>query len=148
MAIGYSLTWTAPLWPAKHWFFHYFGRSFDQWGWNRWEPELRYSPKFQSRTNFYAIFSNIWEKNLSYSPKISKKKLVTPLYKIHSALTAQNYLKINSMYLSFYLIIWTWKYACHTKLPFLSWQRSASSTFLLTFSYYENKILARVTKIR
>ena len=28
MPIGYSLTWTAPLWPAKHWFFHYFARSF------------------------------------------------------------------------------------------------------------------------
>ena len=36
---------------------------------------------------FYAIFSNIWEKISSYSPKISKKKLVTPLDKIRSALT-------------------------------------------------------------
>ena len=64
--------------------FRVFCCNHTQWGRNRWEPELRYSPKFENRTNFYAIFG---KKFLSYSPKISKKKLVTPLDKIRSALT-------------------------------------------------------------
>ena len=42
--------------------FRVFCCNHTQWGRNRWEPELRYSPKFENRTNFYAIFSNIWEK--------------------------------------------------------------------------------------
>ena len=72
------------------------GRSEDGTGENRsYVTHLN----FRVGPIFYAIFSNIWEKISSYSPKISKKKLVTPLDKIRSALTEQVYIYLLTYYL-------------------------------------------------
>ena len=53
---------------------------------------------FRVGTIFYATFSNIWEKKfkLLFFPK---KKLVTPLDKIRSALTEQVYIYLLTYYL-------------------------------------------------